>query len=82
MHASVSYTCRQFAALSKFRQTPEIRKLAVKLKGELNGREGPPVKGPPSGILSAALNTGTTRPVLPGKKTGVHCIIDFCVILN
>jgi hypothetical protein len=82
MHSPVSYTYRQLAALSRLRHTPKIWALAVELKGVLNGREGPPLNEPPPGILPVALNTGATRPVLPGKETGVQCMIDFCIILN
>lgn len=81
MHSPVSYTYRQFAALSRLRQTPGIWALAVELKGVLNGKEVPTM-GPPPDILPLALNTGATRPVLPGKVTGVQCNIDFCIILN
>ena len=82
MHSPVSYTYRQFAAISRLRHKPKVWALAVELKGMLNGGEDPQVSEPPAGILPHALNTGATRPVLPGKETGVQCIIDFCIILN
>jgi len=82
MQSTVSSTYRQFAALSRPRQTPGIWALAAEWKGKVKPGEGSFLKGSPPGSLPDGSNVHTSGWVyrkseseFPAFLTNVNCFL-------